>query len=311
MIPIVLAVLTINFALIHLAPGDPALIIAGEQATWEFVEQVRHMYGLDQPLHVQYAIYLSSTLRGDLGYSIKFGRPVLSVIAERIPATLLLVLTSQLIGLVIGVVFGVYSARRYGTKVDALISFTSLALYSMPIFWFGLVLMIIFGMTFHILPTSGMISPGLSPGMGFEYIADLLRHLILPSFTLTMVWVWPQYLRLTRASMLEVMGEDFVTAARAKGLNEKSVFYGHILRNSLLPVVTMAGIYLGLALTGAILTETVFAWPGLGRFMIEGIWYRDYPLVMGIFFIVSISVVVASFLTDIVYAILDPRITYR
>ncbi len=311
MVPLVLIVITINWTLLHMAPGDPALIMAGDQATWDQVEHLRKLYGLDKPLHEQYAIYLSSFLQGDLGYSIKFHRPVLEVIVERIPATLFLVLTSQVIGLAVGIVCGVFSAKRYPSKTDTAMSITSLAAYSTPIFWLGLVFMIIFAIGLHIFPTSGMVTPGLSINDGFEYIADLLWHLVLPATTLTAVWIWPQYLRLTRASILEVMRQDFVMAARAKGLSERNVFYRHVLRNSLLPVVTMAGIYIGLVLTGAILTETVFAWPGLGRLMIESIWWRDYPLCMGIFLIASISVLVASFLTDIFYAFLDPRITLR
>jgi len=311
MVLLILIVVSIAWTILHIAPGDPALLMAGEQATLDQIEKLRHLYGLDKPLHEQYIIYISKFVQGDLGYSLKFQRPVLEVIFERVPATLLLVLTSQLIGLVFGTISGVFCARRHRSKPDTLMSIVSLATYSIPIFWLGLMFILVFAVLLPIFPTSGMLTPGLSTSAGPEYILNVLWHLFLPASTLVVVWIWPQFLRLTRTSVIEVMKEDFVNAARAKGLSERNVFYRHVLRNALLPTVTISGIQIGLVMTGAVLTETVFAWPGLGRLMVESVFWRDYPLCMAIFLVASISVLIATFLIDIIYALLDPRIRLR
>jgi len=273
------------------------------------LKEVQEKYGLDRPLHEQYIIYVSKVLQGDLGYSIHYSKPVTQVIFERIPGTLLLVLTSQFLGLLGGIVLGTLCARRHRSKTDVTMSIAAIGLYSMPMFWFGIILMLVFSIWLKILPTSGMMTPGISTGMSITQVLDVLRHLVLPATALTVVWTLPQYMRLTRASVIDVMRKGFVTAARAKGLSERNVFYRHVLRNALLPTVTMASIQISLALAGAVLTEKVFAWPGLGSLMVFSILYRDYPLLIGNLFITSIVVMAASLVTDAIYALLDPRVT--
>jgi peptide/nickel transport system permease protein len=310
LVPVALAIVVINFTLVHLAPGDPAQVLAGEYATPEYVARLHELYGLDQPLPVQLGKYLRAIVHGDLGQSFSYRQPVLDIILSRVPATLLLILTSQILGLIIGTALGTISARFYPSRVDSGLSFLSLAGYSMPIFWLGLIFIYLFAIKLRWLPTSGMRDV-TSTAEGFAATGDVARHLILPVLSLLISWTIPTYLRIARASVIEVSREDFITTARCKGLDEKTVFFKHALRNALLPTVTMAGLYLGLALTGAVLTETVFGWPGVGRLMYEAIFSRDYPLLMGIFVLSALAVVVVSLVTDIVNAFLDPRVVYE
>jgi len=310
MIPVVLIVIVFNFTIVHLAPGDPAVILAGERATAEYVEATRKRYGLDRPIHEQLILYLMSLMRGDFGDSLAYHRPVLELIVEKIPATLLLVLTSQLVSMVLGTLIGALSAKKYGSRTDRLISFTSVILYSMPVFWFGLILILVFGITLRWFPIWGITSPEMQLS-GWGQVVDILWHLFLPVVTLSAAYLTPIFVRLSRSSVMEVMKEDFIMAARAKGLTENVVFFKHALRNALLPTVTQAGLLLGFVLSGALMTETVFGWPGLGRFMYESIFRRDYPTLMGLFIITSVCVAVASLITDIVYALLDPRVVYK
>jgi peptide/nickel transport system permease protein len=309
MVPVLVAIVVINFVLVHAAPGDPAQVLAGPFATREYVEQLRHSYGLDQALPVQFLAYVGQLLHGDLGRSYSFNAPVLSVIAQRIPATLLLVLSSQALGLALGTALGTIAARAYPSRGDGALSVVSLAAYSMPIFWLGMLLILLFAVSLHVLPSSGMRGV-FSTGGGAGAVADVLQHLLLPVVTLTVAWTIPTYLRLARASVIEVRQEDYITTARAKGLKESVVFFKHALRNALLPVVTVAGLYVGLSLSGAVLTETVFGWPGVGQLMYQAIFSRDYPILMGIFVLTSFGVVAMSLITDVVYAFLDPRVTY-
>ena len=310
LVPVAFAIIVINFFLVHLAPGDPAQVIAGEFASQEYIDSLRDLYGLDQPLYVQLEKYIAATVRGDLGQSFSYQQPVLGIILSRVPATLLLILVSQILGLVIGTALGTISARFYPSRVDSAFSFVSLAGYSMPVFWLGLMFIYFFAVRLHWLPTSGMRDV-TSTSEGFASAGDVARHLVLPVLALLVSWTIPTYLRIARASIIEVSHEDFITTARCKGLDEKTVFFKHALRNALLPTVTMAGMYLGLALTGAVLTETVFGWPGVGRLMYEAIFSRDYPLLMGIFVVSAVAVLVVSLITDIINAFLDPRVAYK
>jgi len=309
MIPVVLTIIVFNFILIHLAPADPAVIIAGERGTAEYVEAIRKAWGLDRPLHDQFAIYLAKVLQGDLGYSYTFQRPVLELITERTPTTLLLVIPSQLLSLALGTLIGALCAKKHGSRSDSLISLSSIALYSVPVFWLGLILVILFGIFLPLFPIWGFISTDVELS-GWAYVADMVWHLFLPVLTLSGAYL-PRYIRLARSSVMEVMMEDFVTTARAKGLTENSVFFKHALRNALLPTITQAGLLLGFVLAGAIVTESVFGWPGLGRLMYTSILARDYPMLMGLFLVTSVCVVIASLVTDIAYAFLDPRVVYR
>ncbi|HBY93956.1 MAG: ABC transporter permease [Ardenticatenaceae bacterium] len=310
MIPVILLILVLNFFLIHLAPGDPALIMAGEWATDETVDAIREKYALDQPLMTQLGHYLLQTLKGDLGYSYDWDRPVIDLILTRIPATLLLVLTSQGLGITLGIVLGVIAARYAGTGIDAALTLSAAVLYSLPVFWLGLMMIVVFGIWLKWFPTSGMMSITGVRG-GLPHIVDILHHLILPAISLMLVWVAPTFLRISRSSMIEVMHEEYITTARAKGLKERVVFFKHGLRNALLPSVTIIGLNLSLAMSGALLTETVFSWPGMGRLMFEAIFRRDYPLLMGIFLFSTIMVLFGTLLTDMCYRVLDPRLKLR
>lgn len=308
-VPTILFIIIFNFVLIRIAPGDPAQIMAGDFATAELVEQTRARYGLDQPIPDQLINYLGSVLTGDLGYSYDYNRPVLDVIIERLPATLILVLTAQILGIILGMTLGVIAAQRPGSVGDFALVTTTSVLYSVPVFWLGLIAILLFGVNWGLLPTSGMRSI-MGPTEGWPLFVDIVTHLVLPAGTLMLAWILPIFFRITRSSVLEVMNSDFVTTARAKGLPERLVFRRHALRNALLPSVTMIGLTLGTAVSGALLTETVFSWPGIGRLMLEGIDRRDYPMLMGIFIFTSIGVVIATLLTDLVYRWLDPRVEY-
>ena len=307
MIPVILLILVLNFILIRLAPGDPALIMAGEWATDEYIAAVREKYALDQPILVQLGKYLKQTLTGDLGYSYDWHQPVLDLILSRLPATLLLVLSSQVLGIFLGIILGVFSARHVGSGLDATLTLSAAVAFSLPVFWLGLMLIFVFGIWLKWLPSGGMISI-VGPRTGLPHVLDILHHLILPAVSLAVVWVAPQFLRITRSSMIEVMREDYITTARAKGLKEERVFFKHALRNALLPNITVIGLNLSLAMSGGLLTETVFSWPGMGRLMYEAIFRRDYPLLMGIFLFTAVLVVVGTLLTDVFYRVLDPRV---
>jgi len=306
-IPTILLIIVFNFVLVRIAPGDPAEIMAGDFATPEVVETIRVKYGLDQPIFTQLVAYLKAVLTGDLGYSFDYNRPVLDVILERIPATLLLVLTAQFVGIALGIGLGTIAARRPGGTFDIGLTATTSLLYSVPVFWLGFVLILFFGIQWKLLPTSNMRTI-MGPDSGLPLILDVSSHIVLPAATLALSFILPTFFRISKSSVLEVMDADFITTARAKGLPERLVFRRHALRNALLPSVTMIGLSLGTAVSGALLTETVFSWPGIGRLMLEAIGKRDYPMLMGIFIFTSVSVVIATLLTDLVYRWLDPRV---
>lgn len=304
-----LFIAVINFLLIHSAPGDPASALAGEGASQEFIDALRVEYGLDQPLINQLWTYLTTVATGDLGYSFGYRQKVVDIILEKLPATLLLVLASQIPAIVLGTLLGAYSARHYPSRIDSAITGVSLSLYAVPIFWSGLLLILVFAVWLRWLPASGMFSL-LTPTEGLARWLDIARHMALPA-TALFLYSLPQYVRLTRASVIEVMREDFITTARAIGYDENVVFFRHALRNALLPAVTVAGLSLSFVFAGALLTETVFGWPGMGRLMYEGVLKRDYPLLMGVFLVTSGLVLIISIITDLVYAKLDPRVSYQ
>ncbi len=301
--------LALNFVLVRVAPGDPASIMAGDYATKEQVQLTKERLGLDRPIPEQFGIYLVQLMRMDLGFSYKHGRPVLRVIFERLPATLLLMVTGYLLAAVIGTLLGVVSARYQGAWPDTLFTNFSLSLYAIPAFLSSLLLMLLFSVYLRWLPVSGMIS--FKVGSGFiERTVDIARHMILP-LSAFVLYNLPVYQRITRSSIIEVIHEDFVTTLRGSGINEGRVFYRHALRNGLLPTVSVVGVSLGFVFGGAILTETVFAWPGMGLLMFEAVSSRDYPMLQGIFLFTSFMVALSSLVTDLVYAKLDPRVVYR
>jgi len=309
-VPLILGVVVMNFTLIHLAPGDPILALIGEfQASPEYVQSVRQQFGLDRPLPVQLGLYLWNLLQGDFGFSFALKQPVLEVILDRVPATLLLMGVAILYATVGGALCGVISSRRQYSIADNAFTLVALIGYSMPVFWLGQILLILLGLQYPIFPAQGMESLRESY-TGLARSLDILHHLVLPAFTLGLGYLAVD-LRFTRSSMIEVMSQDYIRTARAKGLSERAVFYKHALRNALIPLVTITGLNFGFLLAGAVLTETVYAWPGLGRLMYDSIYARDYPVLMGMFVVISVMVIVVNFVTDIAYSVLDPRIRIR
>ena len=308
-IPLVIGVIVINFTLIHLAPGDPVVIIAGEQATPERIEFLRSHFGLDKPLYEQLFVYIWNVLNGDLGYSISYQRPVIHLIMERLPNTLLLMFPSFVISSLLGIYLGMISARKPYSTVDNATTIFSLIAYCLPVFWLAQILILFFSLQIGWFPVAGISSARLQLA-GIDYILDVLRHLFLPTVTLSAINL-ALISRLTRANLLEVLKLDFVTTARMKGLSEESVIRKHVLQNAMLPVVTVIGMNLVMVFAGAILTETVFGWPGLGRLTYEAIYARDYPTLLGMFVVVSFAVILTNLVTDVVYAFLDPRIRYK
>jgi peptide/nickel transport system permease protein len=305
---LVLAVVVLNFVLVHAAPGDPVETIAGASGGMspELMAQLRTQYGLDKSLPVQLGVYLRKVVSGDLGYSYFFNLPVVSMIAERVPATLLLVISAVLLAFVLGTTLGVLSSRKPNGVLSQFITVLSMVGFAAPVFWMGIMLVILFASVIPILPVSGMRSVDASGG-GFKDVLDVLHHLVLPTVTLGLVYL-AQYSRLSRSSMLDVLGSDFIRTARAKGLAERVVMYKHALRNALLPVVTVLGLQFGNVMAGAILVETVFNWPGLGRLAFDSVLRRDYPTILGVLLFSSIVVIVMNILTDLAYRLIDPRI---
>jgi len=309
-IPTLFAVIALNFLLIHMSPGDPVVILAGEQATNpEYLDMMRHLYGLDKPLHEQFLIYLSKAVRGDLGYSWRYKEPVLTLIVERLPATLLLTVSSVVFATLVGVVLGVYASRKPYSLGDNLLTISSITGYSMPIFWLGLMAILIFSLNLNLFPVGGLRTIG-APVSGIGAVIDIVHHLVLPVVVLgtnTLALI----ARLTRGNMLEVLGMDYIVTARSKGLSESAVFYKHALRNAILPIVTVVGLQARWLFAGAILTETTFSYPGMGRLMFESLLFRDYPTIMGVLVVTTILVIFANLIADALYSFLDPRIRYR
>jgi peptide/nickel transport system permease protein len=322
-IPVLLCVSMLVFGFLRLIPGDPALIMLGERATQENIHRVREQLGLNKPIHEQYLTFLGNALRGDLGRSVLRQEPVTQEIIRRFPATIELALSAMLIALLIGIPAGVVSAVRRGSIFDAGSMLIALTGVSMPIFWLGLMMIFLFAVVLHVLPTGGR----LDSGVRFEPITNLmlldsllrgnisifvqaLRHLALPALALGTI---PMAIiaRMTRSSMLEVLSQDYIRTAHAKGLRERIVVTRHALRNAWLPIITVVGLQTGRLLSGAILTETVFSWPGIGRWLVEAIYSRDYPIVQGVTLFIALIFVGVNLLVDILYALVDPRIRFE
>ncbi len=294
-VPVIFGVAILVFSIIRLIPGDPARAIAGVQASPEFIQQVRARYRLDEPLPVQFGIFLGDLARGELGTSTFSRRPVATEIGERFPRTFLLAMTALVIATIVGVSAGIVSATRRNSMFDNVSMLFALVGVAAPVFWMALMLQLLFAVNMRILPATGI---------------GTLRHLVLPSITLGMASAGLMA-RITRSSMLEVLRQDFITTARAKGLNERFVIYKHALKNALIPVVTVMGLQFGILLGGAVLTETVFAWPGIGRLLVDSILRRDYPVVQGTVMLMAFLFVIINLVVDITYAFLDPRIHYQ
>lgn len=308
-VPLLLAVITVNFGLIRFAPGDPVYMIIGEAAQYDerFVQEVRARFGLDRPLYEQYLAYVSRAVQGDLGVSFYFDQqPVLDVVLSRLPQTLILFGLGYGMAIGVGVWLGARAARRPYSMTDNAASLVGLLGYSIPSFWLGMLLILVFSVNLGWFPVGGMMDVR-TPATGFGMIVDRARHLVLPAMALGAFHL-ALITRLTRGSMLEVLQLDFITAARAKGLLERDVYRRHALRNALLPVVTAAGYTVGFLLAGSVLVETVFAYPGMGRLLYQALNARDFPLMLGVLIVVSVAVIVANLVTDLIYGKIDPRI---
>ena len=305
---VLLAIVVLNFCLIHAAPGDPAAVMAGEAGAADeiFLQQLREKFGLDKPFHVQLWTYVSGILQLDLGYSYRQGAPVLDLILDRLFPTLLLTGAAFFISILLGVLAGAMAAIRVGTWADTAITTLALIFYATPLFWVALMAILLFAVQLDWLPAYGMETVG-GGYSGLDRWLDIARHLVLPAPTLGLFFT-AIYTRMSRASMLETAGEDFVKTARAKGLSEGKITRRHVLRNAILPVVTLAGLQAGQIVGGAVLTETVCAWPGIGRLMFDALLQRDYNLLLGVFLISSAMVLLFNLITDLVYLAVDPRI---
>ena len=309
---LMLGVVVLNFLLIRFAPGDPAVVIAGEMggASEEMLAQIRADYGLDKPVLVQLGIYLGNVLQGDLGQSFFFNQPVTKLIALRVWPTILLVISALVLSITAGVTLGVLAARKPNGLMSAFVAIFSTIGYAVPVFWTGIMLIILFASIFPIFPVEGMQNVRLRDANPFVQAVDIAHHLVLPAFTLAVIYL-AQYARLSRASMLEVLGSDYIRTARAKGASEGTVLFKHALRNAALPILTVAGLQFGNLISGALLVETVFNWPGMGRLAFDSILRRDYPTIMGVLFFASAMVVIANILTDLSYRVADPRLRGR
>lgn len=293
--PVVLGVATLVFSLIHLVPGDPVQAMLGESAAPEDVAQLRTTLGLDRPLAVQYLAFLEGLVAGNLGTSLRTNQPVVAAIAERMPATIELAMAAMLLAVVTAIPLGILAAVRAGTTVDHAATTVALIGISIPNFWLGPILAIVFSVTLGWLPVSGR---------------GTLAHLVLPAVTLAAPLA-AVLARTTRASVIDELRELYVLAARARGVSRLRAVLHHAFRNSLIPIVTVLGLQFGAVLTGAVITETIFAWPGVGRLLIQSIGFRDYPLVQGCILLIAMTYVTVNLLTDLVYGVLDPRIRYE
>ena len=305
---LLLAVLVLNFTLMHLAPGDVADTISQSMggADEELLVEIRKDYGLDQPYFQQLATYIGKVLRFDLGHSFFFNEPVSKLVLERVPATLLLVITAQILALLLGVVLGVYSARKPNGMMSHFVTFFALFGYSAPVFWTGILLLIAFSLQIPLFPVAGMRDVTIE-GNFWVHAIDVMKHMVLPVVTLASIFL-ALYSRLARATMIETLGTDFVRTARAKGLPERQVVYKHALRNSLSPVVTLAGLQFSAVVSGAVLVEAVFSWPGLGTLAFQSIIARDTPTILGILFFSALVVIIGNLLTDLALRFVDPRV---
>ena len=307
----VLVIATFNFILVRAAPGDPAQVMAGQSGASDpkILADLRSEYGLDQPYYVQLASYLKRIVTFDFGYSYRQRRSVLTLIGERLPATLLLTLTAFGLAVFLGAGLGALAGLVAGSAADSLFTVLSLVLYATPVFWLGLILVLLFSVTLGWLPAFGYetINARMTPA---ARVLDVLKHLVLPASSLAAVYL-AIYARLMRSSIIDVAHQDFIKTARAKGLSGMRIVFGHMLRNALVPVVTVAGMQAGALIGGAVVVETVFAWPGLGRLTYDAVLQRDYPVLLGIFLILSVIVIAFNLITDLLYRVIDPRMSAK
>jgi len=293
-IPVLIGISLLLFFMLRMLPGDPAEVLAGPMASQEDVEQIRHQLGLDRPAYIQYASFLGRIMRLDLGRSARTQNPVIEEIWARLPNTLLLAVVAIILACLFGIPAGIISAVRPYTWTDYFLTTAALFGISMPVFWLGLMLVVLFAVILKWLPAGGTGS---------------WQHVVLPSITLA-AFVVAFIARMTRATMLEALSQDYTTTARSKGLTEKVVIVKHALKNALIPIITVVGLQFGMLLGGAVLTETVFAWPGLGRLIVDSILARDYPMIQGVILIFGLLYILVNLVVDLIYAYVDPRIRY-
>lgn len=321
-IPMILLLLSIVFVVLRVMPGDPIKALIGLKAPQATIDSLRRQFLLDQPLYIQYFDYLSDLFRGDLGISIYTAEPVINEIMLRFPATIELAISGTIVSVVVGVLMGAYSAHKHNTIADHSFRLFSMVIYAFFIPWFGMMLQMIFAVQLGWLPLYGRADIYLEPThitglyvldslltLNFSSLINSIKHLILPSIVLGLV-LSGIYIRLTRTHMMETLRQDFITAARARGLKETTVVYKHALKNAFIPVLTMMGLQFALLLAGAVLTETTFSWNGIGTFLLQGIQNRDYSIIQGIVVFYALLVAAVSLVVDLIYAYIDPRIRY-
>lgn len=302
MVPVAFLVTVIVFVLLRLTPGDPVLTYAGEERDPESLAELRREYGLDQPLPVQYVSWVGHALQGDLGRSIRTRQPVLEAITERLPATLLLGLTALLLSIAIGLAVGTFSALHRNSPLDLLATGFTLAGVSLPNFFLGLILILVFALALRVLPPGGYTALTADP-------LDSLEHLILPAITLATASLAVN-MRQVRSSLLEVLSQEYIRTARSKGLPERLIIAQHAMKNAFIPVVTLLGLQVGAIIEGAVITEQIFFWPGVGKLVVDSIAGRDYPVVQGVVMLSAFSFMLSTLLVDVLYGVIDPRISY-
>ncbi|HOJ88176.1 MAG TPA: ABC transporter permease [Pseudothermotoga sp.] len=304
---LVFLVMTLNFFIIHLAPGDPVTIMVGlENPSKQMIEALRKRYGLDQPLIAQYFKYIGNLLKGDFGYSYVYDQPSWKLIKQRIAPTLLLTITSSVVAFFIGAYLAIFVSRSHKVRDDTIVSIISYILYATPSFWLGLVMILVFSARLRWFPTSGMFNLRESYE-GARKFLDLLHHMVLPATTLILVQM-PVFYRVTRASIIQNYKQDYITTLTAIGVPRDRLFQKYVIRNAIIPSLTVFGITMGFSVTGATIIETVFAWPGMGRLLLDAIYRRDYQLILGIYFLMAVFISVAMIVTDLIIAFVDPRI---
>jgi|TARA_B110000914_G_scaffold222389_1_gene235829 peptide/nickel transport system permease protein len=307
-IPVVFGILIISFLMIHLAPGDAVFMFIGESgADPEFEAAIRTRLGLDKSLFEQFILYIKGIFSGDLGRSFVLNEDVSKIIFDRAIPTIILMLSSISFGAIFGILIGVYAASKPYSMRDNISMVIALFLYSLPNFWLGQMLIIVFSVNWGLLPVSGMESMILGDK---SFLFDRFTHLLLPTITLGSTLA-AFVMRFVRSSMIDVLGQDYILTAKSKGLSERKIFFKHALKNALLPVITYIGLRLGYMLSGAVVIESVFGWPGLGLLMLDALFERDYPIIMGLFIVISLSVTIITFIVDILYTYLDPRIRLK
>lgn len=299
---------TVNFLLFRILPGNPLTLLArGGGLSAEGMARLEELFGLNEPLWMQYFIYLKNILTGEFGVSITYRRDVVDIISERLFNTLVLLAVATVVVLIIGIGFGIISAMRRGSKLDKVLVVTSMVGWSLPTFWTGLMLIMVFGVYLNMFPIAGVLSPGVTYDNTWELVADYARHLVLPTISLVIVDI-AQFFLITRNSLVDVLTEDYILTARGKGLSSNMILWKHALPNAMLPIITTMALYVSLVIGGAIQVETVFSYPGMGQLMYDAVLRRDYPILEASFFLLATVTVVANFISDILYMIVDPRV---